>query len=377
MAVRYGAYGVAGDRCLTLRDANGAVLSLPPVLNSATAGEARPGDRILLIESTGTRLRAVREALGLLLVVFVARGWSVEPVPVLSAGQTVEDGRAVLAPAPVELSLSTVRSIAGEPWPGAEIAERLRRARLAARRARGGFRVQPPPWRPDLLTAVDVAEDVLLARELRAEVGIVPATATRGRRRPESRFRRKVGRLLLGLGFQEPHTPVLVPEEVVRTLGGSTLRLSNPVSREFAYLRERILPSHLGVLGRNTRHGYPQRFAEIGPVVVPDPSSETGGATRYHASLILAGEGCGFAEAAALVDYLLRVFDIGSVREPCELPGTIAGRAARVRVAGEQVAEFGELHPELLTGLGVPVPAAWAELDLTALWPLTGGRDTA
>lgn len=377
MAARYGALGVAGDRCLTLRDQRGSVLSLPPILNSATAGEARPGDRRLLIESTGTRPRAVREALGLLLVVFVARRWSVEPVPVRTGGSEAEVGPTVLAPAPVELPAATVRSIAGEAWSAEEIAGRLRRVRLSARRVRGGWRVIPPPWRPDLGTAVDVAEDVLLARELRPEVGVVPPSSSRGRHRPETIFRRRFARLLLGLGFQQPHTPVLVSDAIVRRLGGSPLRLANPVSLEFAYLRERLLPSHLGVLERNTRHGYPQRFAEVGPVVVLDPAAEAGGATRYHASLVTAGEGTGFAEVAALVDYLLRTHDVGSVREPAEIPGTIPGRAARVRVAGEPVAELGEIAPELLTDLGVPVPAAWAEVDLSALWPLVGGRDTA
>ncbi len=377
MAARFGALGTSEGRCLTLRDAKGEVLSLPPVLNSATAGEARAGDRVLLLESTGRSERAVREGLGLLLVVFVARGWSVVPVPVLDGEAVRDDGLSLLEPGPVVLPASLLRTVSGQPWSSPEVAERLALARLGSRRAPGGWEVRRPPWRPDLLTATDVAEDVLLARPLRPEDGVVPPSPTRGRHRPETRYRRRFARLLLGLGFQQPHTPVLVSDAVVEKLGGTPpLRLANPVSSELAYLRDRLLLSHLGVLERNRRHGYPQRFAEVGPVVLKSPESEAGGATRYHASLVLAGEGAGFADVASLVDYLLRAGDIGSVREPHELPGTIPGRCARVRVAGEAVAEFGELHPELLAALGVPVPAAWAEVDLSALWPLTGGRDT-
>jgi phenylalanyl-tRNA synthetase beta chain len=378
MAARYGALGRSDRACLTLRDARGEVLSLPPVLNSATAGEARAGDRVLLLEATGTRERAVRDGLGLLLVVFASRGWSVEAVPVLEEEKVVDDGSALLAPNPVELTASTLRSIAGVTWEAREVNERLARARLAAKRIAGGWAVRPPPWRPDLLTGTDVAEDVVLARELKAEDGVVPPASTRGRRRPESRFRRRIGLLLVGSGFQQPHTPILVSEAVVAKLGGpAPLKLSNPVSAELAFVRDRLLLSHLGVLERNRRHGYPQRFAEVGPVVVRDPAAEAGASTRYHASLVLAGESSGFADVAAMVDYLLRTLDVGSVREPAELAGTIAGRAARVRVAGETVAEFGELDPSLLEGLGVPVPVAWAELDLSALWPLAGGRDRA
>ena len=57
------------------------------------------------------------------------------------------------------------------------------------------------------------------------------------------------------------------------------------------------------------------------------------------------------------------------------LPGAIPGRAARLRLAGEVVAELGEVDPEILTSLGVPVPVAWAEVDLSALWPLLAGRE--
>ena len=374
-AARYGALGRSGAGCLTLRDARGTVLSLPPILNGREVGEAAPGDRALLLEATGTRERAVREGLGLLLVVFVARGWSVMPVPIDGAPGPGSDGSGLLEPPARFLPATLVRDIVGSPLPVGEIAAALARSRLAARRARGGWSVRIPPWRPDLLSAVDLVEEVVLARGLRAEDGVVPPTTARGRRRGSTRFRREVAGLLLGLGFAQPNTTVLVPESAgARLPGSSPIPLVNPVSREFAAVRDRLLASHLDVLARNTRHGYPQRFAEVAPVVVR--STGVAAETRYHAGLVIAGEGAGFADVAATVDYLLRAFDVGSVREPAELPGVIAGRGARVRVAGATVAELGELVPELLVELAVPVAAAWAEVDLTALEPLLARRDS-
>jgi phenylalanyl-tRNA synthetase beta chain len=371
MAAQYGALGRSADRCLTLRDARGAVLSLPPILNGRSAGEARVGDRGLLLESTGIRERSVRESLGLLLVPFVAQRWIVHPVAVDGPAGQQTDGRNVIEPHAVDLPSALVRSVAGIPLTSGEVEHRLARARLGVRPRAGGWTVEAPPWRPDLLAPVDAAEDVVLSGALRAEDGIVPPSHTRGRRLPEVDFRRRIASWLLGLGFAMPHTPLLLSEATVAHAGGPPpLRLHNPVSAEFAYIRDRLLPSHLDVLAHNTRHGYPQRFAEVAPVVVRAPEAEPGGETRFHAGAILATESAGFADAAALVDYLLRGLDIGSVREPSELPGTIPGRAARVRVAGEPVAEVGELHPRILTELGVPVPVAWAEVDLTALLPL-------
>lgn len=376
LAARFGAYARVGDRCLVLRDAAGSVLSLPPVLNSRTAGEARPGDRELLLESTGTQLRSVLESLGLLLVVFAARGWRPVPVEVEGPGERRDDGRAVISARAIDLSSHLLRDIVGEPLSSAEVEKRLARARLSGRPRDGGWQVEVPPWRPDLQTATDVAEDVFLAAPILPEHGLLSPSPVRGRHRAETLFRRRVATDLVGLGFAAPHTPLLVSEATVARLPGTNaVRLRNPVSSEFACLRDRLLLSHLDVLAHNTRHSYPQRFAEVGPVLVRSDGAESWTETRYHAGLLVAADAAGFAEAAALVDYLLRREDVGAAREPCELPGTIPGRSARARVAGEIVAELGEIHPALLTELGVPVPAVWAELDLSALYRLVRGRE--
>jgi phenylalanyl-tRNA synthetase beta chain len=376
MAATYGAFGRRGDACLTLRDAQGTILSLPPVLNGRSAGEARVGDRELLIEATGTRERSVVEAVGLLVVVFVAQGWSVAPVPVARSGANSSDGSPVVRNRSLDLPSSILRSLGGEGVSAAVVEQRLGRARLGGRPHSGGWKVDAPPWRPDLATPVDVAEDVLLADGVRVEEGILPPSHTRGRLRRETVFRRRFSSALLGLGLAAPHTPLLVSEATVaRVVGSTPLHLRNPVSAEFAFLRDRLLLSHLEVLSHNTRHGYPQRFGEVAPVIVAAPGSETGAETRYHAGMMIAAEDAGFAEAAAIVEYLLRTVDVVGVREPVPIPGTIPGRAARARVAGETVAELGEVAPELLVELGVPVPVAWAEVDLSALWPLVARHE--
>ncbi len=376
MAQRYGPLGRVGERCLVLRDDAGVVLSLPPVLNGRVGGEARPGDRRLLLESTGVRERPVREALGLLSVVFASRGWRATAVPVVGPGPHSGDGQSILRPRTVELATTTLTELAGVAYAAPEVERRLARARLGGHPRPGGWRVEVPPWRTDLLTAVDVAEDVILAEALRPEDGRIPPSATRGRRRAASRLRRRFATALLGFGLVAPYTSLLVSDDAVaRVRGAHPIRMAYPVSAEFSTVRDRLLLSHLEVLRRNTRHAYPQAIGEVGPVVVPDPTSEPGAATRYHAAALLASEGAGFADAAALVDALLRTVDVVAVREPAELPGTIGGRSARARIAGETVAEMGEVHPETLAAIGVPVPVAWAELDLTALFPLLGLGD--
>jgi len=371
MALSYGALGRIDDRILTLRDSTHGVLSLPPVLNSGRLGEARAGDTALLLEATGVRSRTVKEILGLLQVVFASRGWSWAPTQRI-AGPPI-DGE-ISSPADmrsVELSDRLLHERSGLSLSPEEVVTFLRRARLSARRGHQVYSVEVPPWRPDIQGEVDLVEEVLFARGLVPEEGEVLPSRRRGQRLPEIRFRRRWAPLLLGLGAVPLYRPVLVSAGAVEELGGTgAIRIENPVSREYAYARPSLLVSLATTLRHNTRHGYPQRWSEIGPILAAAGGSLLPGTTRYHAAVLWAEEGRGFSDAAAAVDCLLSAFDVSSVREPLEHSAAIAGRSARVRVAGVDVAEMGEVHPRLLDVWGVPVPVAWCEIDLSALWPL-------
>lgn len=370
MAVQFGALGRSGDRCLTLRDAGGQVLSLPPVLNARPAGEAKPGASALLLESTGTRSARVADAVGLLAGVFAARGWSVQHVPVRSRTGAGPVGRLDRLRR-LRLSARELAHVTGMDITTADAAHLLGRARLDAHPSDRGVRVGVPPWRPDLLTPVDLVEDLTVARGLRPQDGSVPSSHLAGRRLPESGFHAEVEALILGLGFQPLHTPVLVGRDVVERTGRTgAIEVANPVSEQYSRIRDALLPSMVGALERNTRRAYPQRFGEVGPVVLRASEEESGAVTRMHAVLVVASEAAGFAEAAGLADYLMSRLGARGVREPVDVPGTIPGRAARLRLAGVAVGELGELTPRLLRASGVPVPAVFAELDLAALWPL-------
>jgi phenylalanyl-tRNA synthetase beta chain len=370
MAAKYGAVGREGEDCLTLRDGSGAILSLPPVLNGAAVGEIRAGDRRILLESTGTSRPRVSESLVLLAMPFLLRGWSAGPVRV-KAHDGVRAGDELLAPRHLELSAELLTRSGGLQIDPLEVEQLLGRARYAHRRAGEDWLVAAPPWRNDLMAPVDVVEDLLLLRGFRSEEGRFPPSATAGHRRPRIRWRQRTSTLLLGLGFVPVVNPVLGSEELVAALGRSgALELENPVSRELSRARDTLSLSLLASLQRNRRSGYPQRLSELGPVLLRDPEAESGARTEQHLGFVIAGERAGLSDAAAVLDYLLRRSDVTGVREPAQLPGSIAGRAARLRLAGVALAEMGEIHPEVLETLGIPVPVAWGELDLDALYPL-------
>jgi phenylalanyl-tRNA synthetase beta chain len=312
--------------------------------------------------------------LGLLSMVFVVHGWRITPVPV-NTPTSSDSGREIIDTRSLDLPSATLQAISGLPWSASEVEHRLAQARLKGHPHDQGWRVDAPPWRPDLLTEVDLVEDLVMARGVRGEDGILPASRTRGRRLGESWFRQRFVEMMLGVGFTQLYTQVLVSRRWVdRTGANQAVRIANPPSEQFSMMRDSLLLSLLAVLERNLRSGYPQRFHEVGPVLLRSAKAETGAETRYHAGFLIAAERAGFADAASLIDYLLGGFGVRGVREPTELLGTIPGRAARLRLTGESVAVIGEIHPEILNEARVPVPVAWGEVDLTALWPLVRRR---
>ena len=377
MAQKYGRMGRSNGECLTLRDAEDQILSLPPILNGRTAGEVRLGDRTILLESTGTRAIRVEESVGLMMLPFVARGWAVQPLRV-EYPDHAESGVDWVSPRRLPFTASTLQELTGLTLSDGQVEEFLAQARLGGSKAADGWWVETPPWRPDLQTSVDLTEEILVVRGIAPEEALLPPSATRGRRLAETRFRRHVRRLLLGLGFVELRNTVLVPNRLTTLLGrSSAILVVNPVSELFSRVRDSLQISLMSSLEHNVRYSYPQQYSDVGPVVVPDAKDPSGGGTRWHAGAVLAGERAGFADAAAWVDYLLGAFGALGVREPAELPGTIPGRAARLRIAGEVVAEVGEIAPAVLNELKLPMAVAWGEVDLTALWPLVRRTETA
>ncbi len=373
MAREFGALGRKDDLALTLRDNARTVLSLPPVLNAAGAGEVRPGDRRVLIESTGTRAARTREMVGYMLLPFAARGWSVHPVPVHRPDTSV-DGVEVVSPRRLPVQATLINRLLGSRLTSGEIEHALLSARLGGERASGSLHALVPPWRADLLAPVDLAEEVAIARGFASFAPILPPAMSMGRRRPDRRFEVQLGDVLLGLGYQELNTQVLVSPASAERFSepGEALHLINPITTELSYARPVLRTSLLDALERNTRSSYPQRFFEIGSVIVRDADADTGTRTEVHLALVDAGELAGFALAAGVSERLFEVLGFSAPREPAEARGCVPGRVAKLRIAGELIGLVGEVHPSVLSELKVQVPVSWVELDLSRLERLRG-----
>lgn len=148
---------------------------------------------------------------------------------------------------------------------------------------------------------------------------------------------------------------------------GETVRISNPMSESFEYLRSSILPNLLGSESVSSRAPYPHRLFEVGKVVYKNPLENYGVSTRQRIAFLLAHAEADYNEAASQV--ATAMYFLGKDYSIAEADDSrfITGRQARVIYKGDPVGIFGELHPRVLEAWSIAMPCAAAEIDLESL----------
>ena len=242
----------------------------------------------------------------------------------------------------------------------------------------GVLEVQVPPFRPDVRREVDVTEEV--ARRIGYQE--LPVSERRspyvGRLTDRQALRRRLRRILAGLGAHEAWTMSIVdPRDQAR--GGVVsplVTLVNPMVAEESVLRGDLLPGLLGALRHNVGHRNPWlRLFEIGDVfALADASSVTGGDAELPGEselvgLLLAGPD---DDAGSAVNAWRVVADAlgleGTELRPVAKAGLHPARTAEIMAGDLVLGVVGEVDPETLSAYDlVHARAGWLELDVKRL----------
>jgi phenylalanyl-tRNA synthetase beta chain len=151
-------------------DANGKVLSLPPIINGDHS-KIELGTKNVFIECTATDLTKARTTLNTVVCMFsqhCKEQYEVEQVEVtgVSVGPEATYITPVLDMRPMPpISCDYIRSLVGSPLDNPSICALLERMQLEAKQGPGEneISVLVPPTRSDIFHACDVAEDVAIA----------------------------------------------------------------------------------------------------------------------------------------------------------------------------------------------------------------------
>ena len=368
-----------------LMDSRERVLSYPPIINSNDLGAVEVGDSEIFVELTGTDMPSLTLAASIAACDLADNGFEIEPVEVEYEYDT-PFGRKIVFPyyfqQPVFCSLSRVEKFLGEKLSADECVNALSRmgvkAEAVSDREKGtnlapspGVRAIPPEYRNDFLHAADVVEDIMIGHSLSSFKPERPSDSTVGRLLPITLFSRQVKELFIGMGYQEMIYNYLGSRgdlvEKTRGDGKRIIRIFNPMTENFEYVRDSIIASLLASESISGRSVYPHKIFEVGKIAYLDDAENCKSVTRQFAGFLHAGGEANFNAAAGelqtLFYYLAREYEVEESSDPRFIPG----RAAAVILGGKEIGVFGELHPQALENWGISVPCAAGEIDLDAL----------
>lgn len=362
-----------------LSDDKGEVMSMAPIINSATLGAVKVGDKDLMVELTGSDIESLLLSANIVACDFADCGYEILPVRVDHPYETGL-GKSITAPfyyqPTTKALLSHVNKLLGSSFTEKEVLDALynmgdtvtSKSVTVDGKNDVEFTLSPPPYRNDFLHEVDVIEDVMIGRDIESFEPARPNDFTIGRLLPITIFSRKAKTLMVGLGYQEMVFNYLGSKkdyiERMNIDDSKIIEVSNPMSENYQFVRPSIIASLLRAESTAANAMFPHKIFEIGKVAYLCDEENTGTRTRQSLGFLTAANNANFNDAASEVSALLYFLDHKYEVKEANDARFIPGRQAAVIVNGKQIGIFGEVHPQVLENWLINVPCVAGELDL-------------
>ncbi len=344
-------YGhLVNEKIPAIIDREGNIISLPPILNSnLTTIDDNTTD--IFIDVTGTNDNIVNKTLMLMI--------SSLSYPSGKILRLLINGRKspILREYRVNIPKKELREILGYTISVDDIKLSLIKMGYGI----DGNKIIIPNYRFDILHNIDIVEDIIKGIgydkvKLKDEEYV-----THGKQNKLRMIENKLRNLLLGYGLTEVVNNVLVNGTFNKMYGfnDKALQILNPLSAEQDYIRTRISPSLIQTLLNNYRNPYPQRIYEIGTVYRDEREEDVLGIAIAHRE-------ASFSEIKGMIVGILE--DLGVKQYEIEkyaLPMFVQGRLAKIVINGKNAGFFGEVYPSILKNLGIKMPVAIGELDIS------------
>ncbi len=316
------------------------------------------------------------------------------------AGEVVDVLSRRMDQAPVLLRVSEVHRILGGHLDAGQIFRLLKRLGfelIPEGQGDAQFRVTIPSWRLDVEREIDVIEEIARLHGYDKFESTLPAYSGAVVELPNAKVDRTLRTRALALGYNEAVSLTFISHEdaerfssMTGASAGQVLELENPLSEESSVMRTSLIPGMLNMLAWNlNRDVEDARLFEIGSVYgVSDgervePRRACLGATltsvrgTLPASALLdvsSGEHAAAAEVfrgfKGDVENLLAPFATHLSFDRNTAEYFHPGRSARTKIGDVEVAQFGQIHPDIATARKVRQDTFLAEINLDQLYEL-------
>lgn len=342
-------------------DDAGEVMSLTPIINSHHTGKVDENTKDVFVECSGFDFKTVSECLNMIVTALADMGGTIEGCTLKYAhGKLGTITTPNLAPRKMQVDREYVNKVLGLNLNEKQLGEMLEKMGFGYEKGT----VLIPAYRTDILHQVDFVEDVAIAYGYENFTPTIPNVATVGEESWMSKIKRKTRDVLVGHGLLEMKNYHLVAGEFHKQFKMQDLvTLKNSVSKEFDTMRHDPLITLLAALGRNQHHEYPQHVFEIGTGFRIEKGSVT---EEEYAAVLLAGENEDYTSARQILDSIAHAFGLELAFSAHENEWLLEGRGAIAHLNKTPVAIVGEVHPRILSALGLEVPCACVLFNLSA-----------
>ena len=357
-----------------LSDANDEVLSMAPIINSASLGAVQVGDKDLMVELTGDNIENLVLSANIVACDFADQGYEIKPILVKHPYDTGL-GKDILVPfyfqQTTKTTLTAVNKLLGSDFDMPKVVDALTRMGNTIDVNGEEITLTPAPYRNDFLHEVDIIEDVMIGCNVSAFEPRNPHDFTIGRLLPLTEFSRKAKTLMVGLGYQDMiFNYVGSKKDYIDNMlidGSKVIEIANPMSENYQFIRPEVISSLLRAESGSANAIFPHKIFEIGKVAYIKEDENTGTITRQHLGFLTASANANFNTLASEVSSLLYFLDHEYKVVESDDPRFIPGRQAAVMVGDNQVGVFGEVNPQVLENWSITTPCAAGEIDLESL----------
>ncbi|MCP9261423.1 Phenylalanine--tRNA ligase beta subunit [Dirofilaria immitis] len=332
---------IGKKRYPVIRDENGIVLSMPPIINGEHS-KIKLTTRNILIEVTATDLEKAKIVLNTIVSMFsqyTSNGtgdnvsFLVEPIEIISVDGTKHE-----------------------------------------------YPVRVPITRPDILHECDVAEDVAIAYGFNRIEQQFPEAYTTGEPFPLNKLTDLLRYDIAAAGWTETlnFTLCSLDDISVKLRKPDNLKhavkISNPKTSEFQVARISLLPGLLKVLASNKDMPLPLRLFEIQDVVLKDSSTDVGARNERRLCAVYCNKSSGFEIIHGLLDRVMQLLGVKWTKDGTgyyivayDDPTYFNGQCAEIiGPAGISLGRVGVLHPDVITAFGFALPVSVRQIFKTS-----------
>ena len=279
----------------------------------------------------------------------------------------------------IEASVARICRLNGVEVDGDTMEDILNRLYIDTERCGDTLTCEIPAFRQDMDSEADIAEEVLRMYGYDHIPSTLMNGVTMAGRRSESMvFNDRVKAALVGQGMYEILNYSFISPKWIDHLGLDAqdprlkpVVLRNPLGEDTSVMRTTLAPSMLSTIASNLNRGNGEgRLFELSKLFMP---AEAAGELPREKQMLTIGMFGGGADFYAVKDaamWLMQVFGV--------VPAIAAGgdgyyhpgRKAVLSVDGQQIAQLGEVHPDVAEKFGIESRVYLAEIDLDALRPL-------